>query len=237
MRKASPQTQIWIQVSTVKDAIDTVNECQPDVLVVQGTDAGGHGLTQAGASLMTLLPEVVDNLASHCKDKKIKLVAAGGITDGRGIAAALTLGADGVVMGTRFLAAPEAVLAQGYRQAVLDESDGGITTVRTDVYDQLRGTTNWPQGYGGRGIINQSYADAQAGMSVSNNKQLYETALQQGDKGWGREGRLTTYAGTGIGLIHQIMPASDIVKSVRTEAIRLLQMKAKAVTELEKAKL
>lgn len=226
VRKASPGTKVWIQVSTVKAAIDITTKCQPDVLVVQGTDAGGHGLTDSAASIVSLIPEVIDTL----KDKRIshipKVIAAGGIMDGRGTAAALALGARGVVMGTRFLASHEANIAKGYQKAVLDSSDGGMTTVRSSVYDQLRGTTDWPPGYGGRGITNQSYTDSLSGMTLEDNKKLYNAALKQGDEGWGERGRLTTYAGTGIGLAREVKAAAEIVCEVRRDAIDRLNSAA-----------
>lgn len=225
IRKACPETQIWIQVSTVKAAIDITTKCQPDVLVVQGTDAGGHGLTDSAASIVTLVPEVIDTL-SRRNMKLPHIVAAGGIMDGRGVAAALTLGAEGVVMGTRFLATHEANIAKGYQKAVLESSDGGMTTVRSSVYDQLRGTTDWPPGYGGRGIINQSYADSLSGMTLEDNKKLYDEALQVGDQGWGERGRLTTYAGTGIGLTSEVQSAGDVVREAREQAVVILKTAA-----------
>lgn len=226
VRKVSPGTEVWIQVSTVKAAIDITTKCQPDVLVVQGTDAGGHGLTDSAASIVSLIPEVIDTLEEKKISHMPKIVAAGGIMDGRGTAAALALGAQGVVMGTRFLASHEANIAKGYQKAVLDSSDGGMTTVRSSVYDQLRGTTDWPPGYGGRGITNQSYTDSLTGMTLEDNKKLYDAALKQGDEGWGERGRLTTYAGTGIGLAREVKAAADVVREVRKDAIERLNSAA-----------
>jgi nitronate monooxygenase len=90
------------------------------------------------------------------------------------------------------------------------------------VYDQLRGTTDWPPGYGGRGIINQSYTDSLGGMTLEDNKKLYDEALKLGDSGWGERGRLTTYAGTGIGLAKEVKAAAEIVNEVRQEATKVL---------------
>lgn len=223
VRQASPGTHIWIQVSTVKAAIDITMKCQPDVLVVQGTDAGGHGLTDSTASIVSLIPEVIDTLAEQKVERIPTIIAAGGIMDGRGTAAALALGAQGVVMGTRFLASDEANIAKGYQKAVLDSRNGGMTTVRSSVYDQLRGTTDWPPGYGGRGITNQSYTDSLSGMTLEDNKKLYDAAIKQGDEGWGERGRLTTYAGTGIGLVREVKAAGEIVQEVRSDAIDRLR--------------
>ena len=155
------KTKIWIQIGTVKDAIEVARSCHPDVLVVQGADAGGHGLVQ-GAGIVTLLPEVADSLRGIGM-ADIPLVAAGGIVEGRGSAACLALGACVVVMGMRFLASREASIAKEYQDNVLRMDDGGTSTVRTRVYDTLRGTER-PSRYNGRGIINQSYLDAQNGV-------------------------------------------------------------------------
>src|SRR5437763_563577 len=78
---------------------------KPDVLVMQGLDAGGHGW-EKGAGVISLVPEAVDALEEN-GFAHIHVLAAGGIVDGRGVAAALALGAEGVVMGTRFLGALE----------------------------------------------------------------------------------------------------------------------------------
>jgi nitronate monooxygenase len=213
VRKASNgKTKIWIQIGTVAMALDVAKSCRPDVLVIQGSDAGGHGLAQS-SSIITLLPECADTLATEGFED-IPLIATGGIVDGRGVAAALTLGASGVCMGTRFLASPEAVISDGYRNAVVEAKDGGVTTARTTVYDQLRGTVGWPETYNGRGVLNESFRDHERGMSEVENRKLYENAMKLGDQGWGENGRMTTYAGTGVGLIHKVMPAGEIVKEV-----------------------
>ncbi|GAB7359461.1 hypothetical protein MBLNU230_g6108t1 [Neophaeotheca triangularis] len=223
-------TKIWIQVGTVAGAIEALENCRPDVLVVQGNDAGGHGLEKC-AGLVSLVPEVEDAVAEVCRSKSIDrpvLIAAGGIMDGRGTAAALTLGASGVVMGTRYLASPEANVAKGYRKAVLDAKDGGVNTARGKLYDQLRGTTDWPGEYGGRSVLNESWYDAGRGMGFDENKRLYDEAMQQGDEGWGQNARLTTYAGTGVGLVKNLQDAATITKEVREDAVRHL----KRTTEL-----
>jgi nitronate monooxygenase len=211
------RTAIWAQVGTVAEALAVSEAIRPDVLVVQGCDAGGHGLARS-ASALTLVPEVTDALRER-RLGDIPVLAAGGVVDGRGLAASLALGACGAVLGTRFLAANEAVLARGYRDRVLGAADGGVSTARSTVYDRVRGITGWPGRYDGRGVINESYVDAvERGMSDEENKRLYENELKKGDAGWAAEGRLTTYAGTGVGLVREAMPAAQIVESVLSEA-------------------
>ena len=125
IRDIAPSTQIWVQVGSVTDALKAIqSEFPPDVLVVQGIDAGGHGLAH-GAGVISLVPEVIDAL----NGSDIPVFAAGGIADGRGVAAALSLGSVGAVMGTRFLASKEARISQGYQQDILRTTDGGQNTV------------------------------------------------------------------------------------------------------------
>lgn len=135
-----------MQVGSVKDAVEVARGCKPDVLVVQGTDAGGHSLAQ-GAGIVSLLLEVADAVEALAKGGTVEEMplpmAAGGIVEGRGVAAALVLGAAGVAMGTRFLASAEADITVGYRDEVVRASDGGQNTVMTKIYDSLRGTTGW----------------------------------------------------------------------------------------------
>jgi nitronate monooxygenase len=222
MREASGgKTRVWIQIGSVAAAVEAARLCNPDVIVVQGADAGGHGLAR-GAGIISLVPEVADALAREGHGH-IPLLAAGGISDGRGVAAALTLGASGTVLGTRFLAAKEAEMKPGHVEEVLRASDGGVTTVRTTLFDVLRGTNKWPAEYDGRGIANRSFEDAERGMDTEENKRLYEEALAKGDGGWGKEGRMITYVGTGIGLVREVEGAGKIVEGLRKDAIAILE--------------
>lgn len=223
-RQASPATRIWVQIGSVREAVDVVREVKPDVLVVQGTDAGGHGLAR-GAGLISLLPEVADALHSLLPNEKDRpvLIAAGGIAEARGAAASLLLGASGVVIGTRFLASHEAVLAKGYQDEVIRASDGGQTTVRTKVWDKARGTTGWAETHNGRGIVNRTYTDALGGMGDEENRRLYEEDVKKGDEGWGVEARLCTYAGSAVGLVKEVKGAGEVVREVREGARELVE--------------
>jgi nitronate monooxygenase len=216
IRSISPRTKIWIQVASVKDAIAAASSSDaPDVLVVQGSDAGGHSLSQ-GAGIITLFPEVTDALASI--GSLIPLIAAGGILDSRGASAALALGASGTALGTRFLCTPEANIKTGYQEAILSATDGGQTTVRTQLYNHLRGTTNWPAGFDARAIVNASWRDHLAGVEFEDLKKLHAEALEKGHAFGSDQGRTATYAGTGIGLVRDIRPAAEIVDEVRKGA-------------------
>jgi nitronate monooxygenase len=114
-----------------------------DILVAQGTEAGGHGISRG---LISLVPEVVDAVKGE-----IPVVAAGGIADGRGLAAALMLGASGVLLGTRFYATEEAAGAQAAKERI--RAATGDDTVRSIVFDISRRNV-WPAPFTGRCLRN-----------------------------------------------------------------------------------
>ena len=209
----SRQSQIWIQVGSVAEAEKILSIAEPDVLVAQGSDAGGHGRARSG-SIISLVPEVVDML-NRAKRPDIPVLAAGGIVEARGFAAALALGASGVVMGTRFLASEEAGVAAGWKNELIRCSDGGVATIRSTLCDRLKETKGWPAQYDGRAISNRGHVDEHAGMTDDQNIALYQQELQMGDGAWDQtQRRMVAYAGTGVGLIHQIKSAADIVREM-----------------------
>ena len=220
------KTHIWVQVGTVAEAKAAVELASPEVLVVQGSDAGGHGLARS-ASVMSLVPEVADMLAAIGRGGT-PVLAAGGITDGRGVAAALTLGAAGVVMGTRFLAASEAGIAAGWQREITRLADGGVSTTRSTLCDRLKETKGWPARYDGRAAVNRGHEDEESGMADGENVRLYREELEKGDSAWGASGRMVTYAGTGVGMIHDVRPAAAIVGEVRSQAREVLERVAGA---------
>lgn len=123
-------------------------ELGADVVCVQGSEAGGHGT--GVRSTFTLVPEAADLIAGQRPD--VLLLAAGGVADGRGLAAALALGADGVLVGTRFWATTQAMVARAAHERAL--SLDGDATLRTNVYDIVRGRA-WPSAYTGRVVANE----------------------------------------------------------------------------------
>lgn len=214
VREASKgRTAIWVQVGTVAQALQAAELCNPDVLVVQGSDAGGHGTANA-AGIITLLPEVADTLQEKGFGH-IALVAAGGISEGRGVAAATLLGAQGVVLGTRFIACAEAEISNDYQRDVLAASDGGQSTVRNVFFDELRGPNEWPAYTDGRGLRDQALEDSERGMSLEENRRIYKQGLEKGDRS-----RVTRYAGTGVGLVREVLGAREIVEGLRRDCGR-----------------
>lgn len=222
VREASPRSMIWIQVGSVKDAVKVSKEAKPDVIVAQGSDAGGHGLAKS-AGLISLLPEVRDALRKDGLEDVI-VVASGGITEARGAAAAFTLGAEGVVMGTRFLAANETNLHPNWRAEVLATEDGGQSTVKSMLFDELKGPSIWPVGYDGRGIVNASSKDFDNGLDIDEIRKLFAEASQGKDGGLdvGGEGRAAMWAGTGVGMVIKEQSAAEIVEEVRMGASKAL---------------
>lgn len=221
LRDASPQTKIWLQIGTLQEALDAVQSANPpDVLVVQGAEAGGHGRATDGVGFITLLPEIAD----ATRGAGIPLVAAGGIADGRGVVAALGVGAAGVAMGTRFLASQEARIKQGYQDEVVRAANGGATTVRTQLYNHLRGTFGWPEQFSPRTIVNQSWAEHQAGTAFEDIKKRHDEAVSKGDAAWGPEGWTATYAGASVGLIKSVEGAGAIVEETRSEAAEIMRV-------------
>lgn len=215
-------TRICVQVGSVAEAERSVVLAKPDFLVVQGADAGGHGRRQS-ASIISLIPEVNDRLAANFrKGEKIPVLAAGGISDARGVAAALALGAEGAVMGTRFLVAEECGIPDGWKRELIRTQDGGVTTTRSTLCDRLKENHDWPQVYDGRAIRNKGHEDEDAGMSDEENARLYKEEVKIGDSAWGAHGRMVTYSGTGVGLLHSIEPVESIMKKTIRESRLLL---------------
>ena len=130
------------QVQTVAQAREAA-EAGADIIVAQGTEAGGHGMAEP---LFTLLPQVLD----ACPGAVV--VAAGGIADGRGLAAALMFGAQGVLVGTRFYATEEAEGHPDAKKRIVDAQAG--QTVRSIVFDLSR-QIRWPTPYTGRLLRNR----------------------------------------------------------------------------------
>lgn len=197
------------QVQSVDQALEAA-EAGADVIVAQGTEAGGHGQAEP---LFELLPRVVD----ACPD--IPIVAAGGIADGRGLAAAMMLGAEGALMGTRFYASVEAEGHPDAKRRIVDAGAG--QTVRSIVFDLSR-RNRWPEPYTGR-VLRNRHTDRWIGR---------ETELEAASEAVAAEytaARLRgdfdiagVIAGEACALINDIPPAGEIVERITAQAEALL---------------
>jgi nitronate monooxygenase len=203
----------FCQLQTRADA-ERALDCGVDVLVAQGSEAGGHGGSRA---TFTLVPEIADLIAKRAP--ATLLCAAGGIADGRGLAAALMLGADGVVVGTRLWASAEALVPAPLQAAALEA--GGDGTVRQKVLDIVRGRA-WPVRYTGRVLRNdfvREWLGREDELRADKSRQSarYEAAARAADPGVA-----ATIVGECIGLIDAIEPAGAILERMVAEAERLL---------------
>ncbi len=199
-----------VQVQTVSDAI-LAARAGADAIVAQGGEAGGHGARRGS---LALLPAVVDAVAP------IPVVAAGGIADGRGLAAALMLGAGGALVGTRFFASEEALGTAAVKQRLVEGK--GDETLRTTVFDIVR-KIDWPKPYDGRALGNAFTREwhgrevALAGKLQQENAR-YVAAQEKGDTS-----TVVVWASESVDLIDRIEPAEAILRRIVADAEKLLR--------------
>jgi enoyl-[acyl-carrier protein] reductase II len=187
-----------------------------DFVVAQGTEAGGHTGTVA---TMALVPQVVDAVGDQ-----VPVVAAGGLFDGRGLAASLALGADGVWIGTRFIATPEARSVDGYKEALLATPEDGTVITRAYTGKTCRVVRNeWTQHFDEHpGELQPFPAQASAAARAGANHlgAPNGTAVDVD--------REFFPCGQGVGAIHDLVPAGDLVRQMVAEADRALARAARA---------
>ena len=187
-------------------------EAGADVIIAQGTEGGGHVGWQAS---LPLIPMVVDAVTP------VPVLAAGGIADGRGLVAALALGAQGVLLGTRFLATNESPLHPNFKQAIV-ESDGHDTLL-SELPDIAAGIV-WPgaMSRSRRNGFIERWAGREWALRQNQAAALAEVrdARQRGDTGLA-----PLSMGQDAGLIHDIAPAAEIVARIAREAEQILSAK------------
>ena len=193
------------QVQDVEDA-RAARAAGADVVVAQGTEAGGHGARRA---TLPLVPAVVDAVSPT------PVLAAGGIVEGRGLAAALMLGAQGVLMGTRFYAATESLGHRRAKERIVGASAGD--TRRTRVFDVVR-QYQWPKPYTGRALRNAFLErwDGREGdltAALDTETPAFGAAAREGDFD-----TAMVWAGEGVDLISDVAPAAELVRRIGLEA-------------------
>lgn len=189
-----------------------------DVIIAQGTEGGGHVGWMAS---LVLTPMVVDAVAP------VPVLAAGGIADGRGVAAALALGADGALLGTRFLASDESPLHENFKQAIVDSD--GHDTMLTEIPDLARGLV-WP-GAMSRAVRN-GFIERWAGREWEirqRQTEIFAGVMQARKEGNTDEAPMTM--GQDSGLIDDIAPAADIVRRIADEAEDILASRLPALIQ------
>jgi nitronate monooxygenase len=205
--------KVVAMVATVEDA-RTVEASGVDAVIAQGGEAGGHRSTwvkrptpdAANVGAMALIPQVVDAVT-------VPVVAAGGIADGRGLVAALALGATGILLGTRFLATRESMAPEFWKKALL-EREGDDTTV-TDAISGL-----WLRAL--RNTYIEEYRAANAPvlpplLQTRAASDVIEEAARRGDGEY-----FPMLAGQGVGLVRDLPGAGEVVETIVREARAVL---------------
>lgn len=194
----------------VRHAVNAV-EAGCDLVIAQGTEAGGH---TGNVATMPLVPQIVDAVGD-----RVPVVAAGGIFDGRGLAAALALGADGVWIGTRFIATPEARAVPGYKDALLATGEDGTVISRAFTGKTLRAIRN---------ERTQFFDDHPDELEPFPNQFL--TAMEGGWMHLGGDentvvdpDRECFPSGQGVGALTGLTPAAELVEQIVADAEAALE--------------
>lgn len=205
--------KVIAMATTVEDA-RTLAASGVDAIVAQGGEAGGHRSVWmqrppevSAVGTLVLVPQVVDAVS-------VPVIAAGGIVDGRGLLAALALGAGGVMLGTRFVATRESIAPDFWKRAVL-EKDGSETTLSnafTGLYSRVVRNT-FTDEYGASGT-----PPLPALIHYHAAQDIYGKAASKGDGGY-----FPLYSGQGIGLIHDLPGAGEVVTRIVEEAQQKLE--------------
>lgn len=197
--------------STVAEAERAV-EAGADVVIAQGTEGGGHVGVMGTMPLVRMVVKAVE---------PVPVVAAGGVSDGAGLAAALALGADGVLLGTRFLASSESPLSPDKKQAILD-SDGHDTAL-TEIPDVISGRV-WPGAYA-RTKRNRLIEDWMGREGELRYRRAEVAARVQEAHQSGDSDNSVLYTGQTAGLINDIQPVGNIVQAIVAEAEAILRQR------------
>ncbi len=222
----SAGVRVWIQVGSPDEAQNAL-AMGADALIVQGSEAGGHN--RAVAALFSLLPVIVDQ-------SPVPVIASGGIADGRGVAAALALGAEAVWVGTRLVASVEANSHAGYKQRIVEAGvgdterhsifgpqfpDAPVRGIRNRIVREWSGRDN-PPPYKGLDpaslpIIGELDLDG-AKIPMTRFMGFPPTANSTGDLE-----EMGLLAGESVGLVHELKPAGEIVRSMMAEAGNIIR--------------
>ena len=214
------------QVQTMRDMKHAV-DCGADIIVAQGGEAGGHGIgTDGGRTTFTFVPEVADWLANNATN--VLLCAAGGIGDGRGLAASLMLGADGALVGSRFWASKESLAHPNMLEAAINSS--GDDTIRSSVMDIAR-EIDWPERYTARvlknGFTDQWHEDQTALIAAG------KAEADRWRAAWaeGNTDIANTFVGEVTGLINEVPAAGEILNEMIGDAQALLSRGVNQIAE------
>jgi nitronate monooxygenase len=199
------------------DHARVAREAGADLIVAEGAEAGGHS---GGRATLPLVPAVIDAVSP------IPVIAAGGIADGRGLAASLMLGAQGVLMGTRFYASDEALGQDAAKQRIA--AARGDETARTRVFDIVRGYA-WSPAHPGRALHNHFMErwdgrEDDLAAALETERAAYQNAAREGNYD-----TAVVWAGEAVDLIRNVESAAALVERISTEAETRLRSGARLV--------
>lgn len=198
------------QVQT-EDMAKQALDAGAEILVAQGTEAGGHG---ASRTTLDIVPAIIDLAAG-----RVPVVAAGGIADGRGLAAMLMMGASGVLLGTRFYASIECDGAAEAKKRICEATTSD--TLRGMIFDISRKIW-WPAPFTARTLIND-HARRWMGREAELVHNVEAVAADYAaERDAGNFDIAAVFAGQAVGLIHDIPPAGEIVERIVSEADQIL---------------
>ena len=201
---------LFCQVQT-EDMARQALDAGADVLIAQGTEAGGHG---ASRTTIDIVPAIVDLAAG-----RVPVVAAGGIADGRGLAAMMMLGASGVLLGTRFYASQECEGTEEAKTRICEATSG--STTRGVIFDLSRNII-WPAPFTGRSLIND-HARRWMGREIELLQNMPAVAVEYAAARAARNFDIAVvFAVEAVGLIHDIPPAAEIVERIVSEADQIM---------------
>jgi enoyl-[acyl-carrier protein] reductase II len=181
-----------------------------DILVAEGTESGGH---IGDVATMPLIPQIVDAV-------DVPVVAAGGVADGRGLAAVLALGAAGVQMGTRFICAQECIAHANYKQKIVRAGDRATITTGHSLGHPVRAIRN-PMSRKFEAMEKEGLSEEELIEFGTGKLRL---AVEEGDVAWG-----SIMAGQVSGLIHDVLPAAEILRRTVAEAEEILSQRLPAL--------
>ena len=229
--------RLYTNVGDVEAALHAAR-AGASVVVMQGSDGGGH--THHRASVFALVPEARSALDAAGYQNTL-VAASGGVSDGRGLAAALMLGADAAVMGTRLAACSESEYTEQEKAALVATSDGARGTTFGRFHDALNGIHDHSSGLPGRCVVTRSTelekewpgpptegesaeAEEKRAAILRTNGEAVERVGGHGAE-WG-----TVWAGAAVGLVTKVNPAAEVLDEVIREAEVSLRRGAALVT-------
>ncbi len=196
------------QVQTFRDACHAI-DLGVDVVVAQGSEGGGHGQCRG---TMAFVPEVADEISR--RGTECILCAAGGIADARGVLAALALGADGAVIGTRFWSTQESLVDRRLVAPTLARN--GDETIRTRVIDSVRGI-DWPERYSSR-VLRTAFVDRWNGFEAglladfTSQEKVWTAAIETADTTV-----VAPFVGEAIGLVKAAEDAASVIGEIQSD--------------------